>query len=195
MEIFTYIEVPNEKINTEILFIEYNKMPKLLPESLHFTGTQINYYFICKRKLWLFSHNLEMEQSSDAVLLGKILQETTYKRQQKEILIDERIRIDFIDNEGVIHEVKKSRKVEEAHTWQLLYYLFYLKQKGIEQLRGEINYPLLKQILKVELTTEKETELQEILGKMREIVNSEFPPEKQDIRFCRKCSYLELCWS
>ena len=70
MEIFTDIEVPNEKINTEILFIEYNKMPKLLSESLHFTGTQLNYYFVCKRKLWLFSHNLEMEQSYDAVLLG-----------------------------------------------------------------------------------------------------------------------------
>ena len=24
-------------------------------------GTQINYYFICKTKLWLFSHNIQLE--------------------------------------------------------------------------------------------------------------------------------------
>lgn len=164
-------------------------------QSLTFTGTQINYYFICKRKLWLFSHSLEMERNSDAVLLGKILQETTYKREQKEILIDDRIRIDFMDKQGVIHEVKKSPKIEDAHIWQLLYYLFYLKHKGIENIVGEINYPLLKQIQKVELTSENETRMREILVEIGQIIDSERPPEKQNIRFCKKCSYVELCWS
>ena len=32
-------------------------------------GTQINYYFVCKTKLWLFSHNIQMEQESDNVSL------------------------------------------------------------------------------------------------------------------------------
>ncbi len=32
-----------------------------LDPALHFTGTQINYYFVCKRKLWLFSHNMELK--------------------------------------------------------------------------------------------------------------------------------------
>lgn len=162
---------------------------------LVFTGTQINYYFICKRKLWLFSRNLEMEQESDAVLMGKILQETTYTRQKKEILIDDKIRIDFMDNKGVIHEVKKSRKVEEAHIWQLLYYLYYLKQKGIEGLKGEINYPLLKQVLPVELSPDKEERIKEILTEIGKLLASETLPEKLNIRFCRKCSYFELCYA
>ncbi|MDK2979339.1 MAG: CRISPR-associated exonuclease Cas4, partial [Bacteroidales bacterium] len=32
-------------------------------------GTQINYYFVCKTKLWLFSHHIQMEQESDIVEL------------------------------------------------------------------------------------------------------------------------------
>ncbi len=36
-----------------------------------FIGTQINYYFVCQRKLWLFSHNLTMEHTSDTVYMDE----------------------------------------------------------------------------------------------------------------------------
>ena len=36
-------------------------------KSLTYTGTQVNYYFICKRKLWYFSNNIEMESESNNV--------------------------------------------------------------------------------------------------------------------------------
>ena len=36
-----------------------------------FTGTQVNYYAVCKRKLWLFSHDIEMEREN--VQIGKNL--------------------------------------------------------------------------------------------------------------------------
>ncbi|MCM8807893.1 MAG: CRISPR-associated protein Cas4, partial [Candidatus Omnitrophica bacterium] len=39
------------------------------------TGTQVAYYIVCKRKLWLFSHQIEMEEFSDYVLIGKIISE------------------------------------------------------------------------------------------------------------------------
>jgi CRISPR/Cas system-associated exonuclease Cas4 (RecB family) len=35
------------------------------------TGTKIAYYFLCKRKLWLFSHNITFEQESEDVKIGK----------------------------------------------------------------------------------------------------------------------------
>jgi CRISPR-associated exonuclease Cas4 len=31
------------------------------------TGTHINYYHICHRKLWLFANNVQMEHNSDLV--------------------------------------------------------------------------------------------------------------------------------
>lgn len=37
------------------------------------TGTEFNYYHICRRKLWLFSHGIQMEHTSDNVLIGKLI--------------------------------------------------------------------------------------------------------------------------
>ena len=159
-----------------------------------FTGTQINYYFVCHRKLWLFSHGLSMEHNSDTVLMGKLIGEESYNREKKEIQIDNVISIDFVGRDRVIHEVKKSDKVEQAHEFQLLYYLYYVKQKGIEDVRGEINYPKLRQKKEVLLTPEKEAALKQIFNKMSEIIRRQKPPDRLKPSFCRKCSYYELCW-
>ena len=47
-----------------------------------------------------------MEQNSELVAIGKILDENSYKREKKGILIDETINVDFIKNGAVLHEVK-----------------------------------------------------------------------------------------
>jgi len=39
------------------------------------TGTHINYYFICQRKLYLFDHHVTMEHTSDLVDLGRLMHE------------------------------------------------------------------------------------------------------------------------
>ena len=142
-------------------------------KDLHFTGTQINYYFVCKRKLWFFLHQIEMENFSDLVTLGKILHKDSYSRQYKNYLIDNQIVIDFIKNE-VIHEIKKSNKLEQAHIFQMLYYLYYLKQKGLNNLKGIINYPLLRQKVSVELTLEKESELNNVLKDIKKLLGRIF---------------------
>lgn len=160
------------------------------------TGTHINYYFICKRKLWLFSHGVQMEQTSDTVLLGKLIDESSYERKDKAIDIDGNIVIDWIDDkEGVLHEVKKSDSMEESHTWQVLYYLWYLKQKGVDLVKGKIDYPKLKQNVEVTLTPDREEELTKIMHQVEQVVNRPDPPERIHKKFCRTCSYFDLCWS
>ena len=96
------------------------------------TGVMIYYYFVCKRKLWYFCHDLQMENVSqnENIQLGKLLDETSYRRNQKHINIDDTINIDFIKDFQEIHEVKKSKSIEEAGIWQVKYYLYYLKKKG-----------------------------------------------------------------
>ena len=158
------------------------------------TGTQINYYFVCKRKLWLFSKNISMEQNSELVEIGSILHYTSYSRKRKEIQL-EGIKIDFFEkNRGIIHEVKKSKSIENAHIWQLKYYLYYFKQLGIN-VTGEINYPLLRKIEKIELTEDDEMEIEEIMKKIHQIISLEIPPKKQNKKICKKCSYFELCYA
>ena len=48
------------------------------------TGIMIYYYFICERKLWYFSNQINMEQNSELVQIGKLIDETTYQREKKE---------------------------------------------------------------------------------------------------------------
>jgi CRISPR-associated exonuclease Cas4 len=160
----------------------------------HFTGTQVNYYFVCQRKLWFFSKHMPMESNSDTVLIGKVLHEDSYKRKVKEFMIDETIVIDFVEHGGIINEIKKSNKMEKAHIFQMLYYLYYLKQKGMAGLKGTINYPLLREKVTVELTEEKQKEIENVLCNIKKIIEKESPPELKKLSHCRACSYYELCW-
>jgi len=174
-----------------------NNTMQLLDQKAIFTGTQINYYLICPTKLWLFSRFTTMEQNSDLVNLGKILQETSFYQIKKNIVVDQKISIDFIKkgDKLIIHEIKKSEKLEKAHIFQLLYYLYYLKyEKGIENTEGVINYPLKRKIVKVLLTPEKEFELEEIFKKIKEILLLNKPPAPKKKKYCRKCSYYDFCW-
>lgn len=37
------------------------------------TGMMIYYHFVCKRKLWYFCHEINMENENEDVMLGKLL--------------------------------------------------------------------------------------------------------------------------
>ena len=169
----------------------------LLSKELLFSGTQVNYYLICRTKLWLFSHFVTMERNSDLVSQGKFVHETAYSQKQKEVMVDDRIAIDFIQKgEGlIVHEVKKGKRMEKAHRYQLLYYLYYLQElKGVAQVEGEIDYPLLRKKERVVLTDPLKKELQEILTGIKELVALPEPPRPAYLRICRKCAYFEFCW-
>lgn len=158
------------------------------------TGTQIAYYFLCKRKLWLFANNIDMEQESDTVEMGKFISESTYERTKHEIKIDN-IVLDYYDAATkTIHEIKKSDKMEESHIWQVKYYIYILKQKGIEGVAGKIDYPKLKRTVDVELKEEDIKRIREIEKEIQEIIDSKTLPEVINAPYCKKCAYYELCY-
>lgn len=161
------------------------------------SGTQVNYYNVCKTKLWLFSHFIHMEHHSEDVRLGRLLHQQAFKRE-KEASIDQKIVIDFVKKgkEVELHEIKKSFALQKAHAWQLLYYLYYLKKnKGVSCTKGFIIYPLQRKRVEVRLTQAKERELLRMLEEIQCIVSSPTAPKKEWKRFCRKCGYFEFCWS
>lgn len=159
-------------------------------------GTQINYYFICKTKLWLFSHNIQLEDEHENVKLGKHLHETSFKRE-KDFLIDNLINVDFIKITDCveIHEIKKSQKMNLAHEYQLLYYMFYLKnEKDINNVVGFLDYPNIRKKKKISLTKQKEDELFEVISNIKYMISNSMPKPKKK-RICSKCAYFEFCFS
>lgn len=168
----------------------------IVEKEMIFSGIQVNYFIVCKTKLWLFSHHVTMEHSSDLVSYGKIIHETSYKGE-KDIIIDDRIAIDFArkGDKLVLHEVKKGKSIEEAHRYQLLYYLYYLNQlKGVENVEGEIDYPLLRKKEQIVLTVNLKEEIRNILKGIKEVIEMPEPPKPFYKKFCRKCAYFEFCW-
>lgn len=158
------------------------------------TGIMVYYYFICKRRLWYFLNQINMEQNSELVEIGKILDEESYSRENKSILIDNTINIDFVKNGAVLHEVKKTKTIEEAGIWQLKYYIYYLEQKGVKNIKARIDYPLLKETKEVILEEADKCKLNSIIQDIEYIVKLDKPPKCLNSKICNKCSYFDLCY-
>lgn len=158
------------------------------------TGMMVYYFHVCKRKLWYFSNNLNMEQNSESVAIGKFLDENAYNRETKNILIDEMINIDFLRKWKIIHEIKKSKSIEEASIWQVKYYMMILKDKGVDVEKGIIDYPLLRKREIVVLTEKDIFYLKKVITEIEEIINSEKIPKLEKLKFCKKCAYYEYCY-
>lgn len=154
----------------------------------------IYYYHICKRKLWYFANSIAMEQNSENVQIGKILDESSYNRDEKHINIDDTINIDFIRQRRVIHEVKKSRSIEDASIWQVKYYLYYLEQRGIEGISGKIDYPLIKQSIMICLTEEDIITLDYKIQDIKNIIKQQYPPYIEKQKICKNCAFYDLCY-
>lgn len=154
----------------------------------------IYYFNVCQRKLWYFYHEISMEKDNENVRIGKELDEHSYQRDEKHINIDDVINIDFIRAKGVLHEVKKSNKIEEAGIWQLKYYLYYLKKRGLSDITGQIDYPLLKQTIEVYLSEEDVTKIDNMIDEIKLIVEQKLPPNVDKKRFCKSCAYFDLCY-
>lgn len=158
------------------------------------TGLIVYYYFICERKLWYFINEINMEQNNELVSIGKILDETTYTREKKNIMIDNTINIDFIKNGAILHEVKKTKSIEEAGIWQVKYYMYYLDKRGIQNIKAKIDFPLLRESKEITLEQSDREILDNVIKNIEEIAKKEIPPKVIDSKICKKCAYYDLCY-
>ena len=161
------------------------------------TATFINLYHVCHRELWLHANGIRMEHTSDVVAEGKLIGETSYAdRAEKytEIEVDG-IKIDFYDARNkVVHEVKKSDKVERAHIAQVKYYIYKLGLQGIDGVTGIIEYPKLRQRETVFLDDKDIEEILKWEFEIKTIVEAETCPPAIKKSICKQCSYFEFCY-
>ena len=165
---------------------------------MQITGTCFNYYQLCRRKLWLFANGITFEHTSDLVYDGKLIHEDSYKQRSEkyeEIELDG-IKVDYYDTRNlIIHEVKKSNKVERAHFWQLKYYIYVFEQHGIEGVSGVLEYPSLRKKEAVYLSDADRNLIQEMLQGIQQVVDSDLCPPLEPKGICRNCSYYDFCFS
>lgn len=168
-------------------------------------ATLINLYNVCPRECWLHANGVRMEHTSDTVADGKLLHETSYadrNAKHSELSIEAKFndillfgKIDFYDaKQKMLHETKRGNKVEEAHTWQVKFYLWLLLLNGIENATGVIEYPLLRQTEKIDLLAADIEILKDTVLKIYTLQQSETCPPVLNAKICKSCSYYELCY-
>ena len=162
----------------------------------HITGNTINAYYICHRKVWLFAHEVNPPTNNSYLEIGRLIGENFYKREKKEILVGN-IKIDLVKRENgnvVIAEIKKSSSGKRAARMQLAFYLYQLKQMGIES-TGELLVPKERKKEKIILTKELEEELEKAMKDIQAIIAQPKPPPVHKTHFCRVCAYKDLCFA
>jgi len=139
-----------------------------------------------------------MEHDSDLVAEGKLIHESSYQNRSsryEEIEIAG-IKIDYYDpKEKMIHEIKKSSKIEEAHEWQVKYYIYVMENHGVEGVNGLLEYPKMRKISEIYLSEKDKKEIKNFIIHIEEIVYSETCPPTINKPVCKKCSYFDFCYS
>ena len=162
------------------------------------TGTHFNYYHVCKRELWLFANGINMEHTNDTVYDGKLIHEGSYpqRTERYEEISIEGIKVDYFDaKRRVIHEIKRSDKVEKAHEWQLKYYIYVFERNGIDGCSGLLEYPTIRKTMRVDLTEEDREEIKRMEQEIVQIIESEDCPPLNKKRICKSCSYYDFCFT
>ena len=168
-------------------------------------ATLINLYHVCKRECWLHANGVRMEHTSDTVYDGKLLHETSYPQRNDKYSemnisssydnIDLFGKIDYYDaRDKIIHETKRSDKMEIAHEWQVKFYLWLLKLNGISNATAILEYPLIRHTSHLELKIEDEEYLQDTVKLVLCLIENEGCPPVINANICKSCSYYELCY-
>lgn len=170
----------------------------LLPQN-RVTGTLISYFFICQRKLWLHAKGLDLENvtGNPDVIKGKMLHETRFKRENNRNLDFDNVKIDFLKygDRVFVHEVKKSKKFEEAHVWQLKYYIYTLYKRGVNCSSGTLHYPTSMRKVEVNLSEKDVKLLDKATQDIENILAQDKPPDRLDKKFCKKCAFFDFCYA
>ena len=160
-------------------------------------GSIVAAFIACPREAWLLSRQITADQENPYLILGRLIHEDSYRRDKKEIIVDN-IKIDLMERENeeitVVGEIKKSSRSEESARMQLIFYLYKLREMGIEA-KGELLFPKEKKRKNIILDKPAMDEIENIIAKIEEILDKPVPPLPQRIKYCRACAYKEFCWS
>ena len=69
-----------------------------------------------------------------------------------------------------------------------------LEQKGIKNIKAEIDFPLLRETKKIILEDEDREVLKNVVISIENIVEQDKPPKTINSKICKKCSYFDLCY-
>lgn len=156
-------------------------------------GVHIKYLYHCRRQLWLFGRGFRPEQRSDLVQSGEALHETSFRRHSPVDL--GAARLDFVDGEHWVHEVKSAARPSPADEAQVLHYCLRLREAGVDTMGGILHYPRTRQTRRIDYGESERVKAEADIADARAVLGSAESPPRLPKRACYGCSYRDYCWA
>lgn len=156
-------------------------------------GVHIKYLHHCHRQLWLYARGVRPEQFNQRVQYGEAVHETRYDRYREVDL--GAARLDHLDGDGWVHEIKSSRKPSPADEAQAVHYCYRLDLLGVGVGGAILHYPATRRTLRIGWDAQRKAQAQADVTAVLATVDLPGAPERIDRSRCAGCSYTDYCWS
>ena len=145
----------------------------------------------------LFYHNIQSEHTSQNVQIGKYYHEQRHEDKPHTEVEFDGIKVDQIQWDTVI-EYKKANTHPESAKYQLLFYLWKLKQKWIVK-KWKIIFKENKWSIDIELDPASEKDLLQKIEEIKTVLTQSTPPpvlwtQSKPHKTCKWCSYFDFCY-
>lgn len=155
-------------------------------------GVHVKYLYHCRRQLWLYARGIRPEHLSARVQLGEAVHDTTYRRTAPVDL--GAARLDYVDGEQWVHEVKSSSGPTAADRAQAIHYCFQLRRVGVEAVGAVLHYPKTRRTQRIVYGPAEATQATQDITNVLSVTRQSESPPRLNRPLCRGCSYVDYCW-
>jgi CRISPR-associated exonuclease Cas4 len=156
-------------------------------------GVHIKYLYHCRRQLWLYVRGIRPEHLSTAVQVGEAVHDTAYARHSPVDL--GAAKLDFVDGQHWVHEVKSSSRPTDADRAQAYHYCHQLHRIGIDVQGATLHYPATRRTQRLPYTNEAAAQAETDISEVLTVVSAATSPDRLARGRCRGCSFTDYCWT
>ena len=156
-------------------------------------GVHIKYLHHCRRQLWLYSRGVRPEHLSARVQLGEAVHDTSYGRFHPVDL--GAAKLDHLDGDLWVHEVKSSRCPTAADEAQAMHYCHRLTEIGVDARGAVLHHRPTRRTARLPFDADRRTRALADIDAVLAVVSEPHPPSRLDRPRCTGCSFTDYCWT
>lgn len=160
-------------------------------------GTDINYYFICRRRTWMSVHSFYIIDKNQFVQHGSFLSAKKRNTGYNSVRIGKN-EIDNLEQnsngEYIVHEYKRGYKPLDGDIFQILHYMNLIENSGYKIGDGILHLLGSKKVVYVKKTEKLMNRLIDAYRDIQRLKNEEMPGPIRNYFCLHGCSYAYFCW-
>jgi CRISPR-associated exonuclease Cas4 len=156
-------------------------------------GVHVKYLHHCQRQLWLYARGIRPEYLSGLVQLGEAVHDTSYARSTPVDL--GAARLDHVDGQRWVHEVKSSSGPTEADEAQAIHYCYRLHGVGVAAQGAVLRYPKTRRARRISYGVAEAARARDDVAAVLSVTSLPASPPRLARSACRGCSFVDYCWA